>query len=248
MIKIVFLGTNGWYDTHTGNTMCVLVQSPEYDIILDAGNGFTKIDKYLSFNRPVYLFISHFHLDHIIGLHTLNKFNFKEGLHIAGPEGLNNVLDTLIRPPFTFYFSKLPYPTKVYELTEGRHNTPLPLECAILSHPVTTLGYRFQLDDKVIVYCTDTGFCENALKLAQDADLLIAECAYKRGQSLPHWPHMNPDDAGRLARETNSKKLVLTHFDAATYQTIEDRKIAENQAKESFPQAVVAIDNMSLEL
>ena len=47
-MKIIFLGTNGWYDTNTGNTICVLVKDPRYHIIFDAGNGLYKIDTYLS--------------------------------------------------------------------------------------------------------------------------------------------------------------------------------------------------------
>jgi ribonuclease BN (tRNA processing enzyme) len=43
-MNVIFLGTNGWYDTLTGNTCSVLVQSDEYDVIFDAGNGFAKAD------------------------------------------------------------------------------------------------------------------------------------------------------------------------------------------------------------
>ncbi|MEK7309800.1 MAG: MBL fold metallo-hydrolase [Planctomycetota bacterium] len=293
MIKIVFLGTNGWYDTQAGNTVSILIQTPKYDIILDAGNGFTKIGKYLTFRKPVYLFLSHYHLDHIIGLHTLNKFNFRKGLYIIGPKGLKKMLNTLVQKPYTFPFSKLPYPTKVYEVKEGwytilfkrchcekrdsslviaRDEVPkqsqdrletgsaIPLspftkggtrgifECRLLLHPVPTLGYRFQLDGKVITYCTDTGYCENAVRLARNADLLITECAYKRGMLSSRWPHLNPDEAARLAKTANAKKLMLTHFDAGLYKTIPERHKAQNQARETFPNAFAATDNIGIRI
>ena len=72
-MKVTFLGTNGWYDTVTGNTCTVLIQAKEYDIILDAGNGIAKADQYITQDKPAYFFISHFHIDHIAGLHTLVK-------------------------------------------------------------------------------------------------------------------------------------------------------------------------------
>ena len=83
-MRVIFLGTNGWYDTDTGNTICVLIRTKDYEIILDAGNGLYKIDQYIPERnkKPVYLFLSHFHLDHIVGLHTLMKFNFSQGLTI----------------------------------------------------------------------------------------------------------------------------------------------------------------------
>ena len=245
-MEIIFLGTNGWYDTKIGNTTCILVQLPNYDIILDAGNGFVKIGKYLSFSKPVYLFLSHFHLDHIIGLHTLVKFNFKKGLHIVGPKGLKKMLNIFVQKPFTFPFSKLSYPTKVSEVAEGDYKLPIPFECRKLTHPVTTFGFRFNLDNKIIAYCTDTGYCKNAVKLALNSDLLIAECAYKRGQTVSQWPHLNPDAAARLAREANTQKLVLIHFDADNYPTTESRKQAEKQAKETFANTVTAVDDMKI--
>lgn len=82
-MKVTFLGTNGWYDTVTGNTCSVLVQSEKYDIIFDAGNGIAKADRYITQKKPVYLFISHLHIDHIAGLHTLVKFRLQQGLHIC---------------------------------------------------------------------------------------------------------------------------------------------------------------------
>jgi ribonuclease BN (tRNA processing enzyme) len=248
MLKIIFLGTNGWYDTKTGNTVSILIQSPKYDIILDAGNGFTKIGKYLSFSKPVYLFLSHYHLDHIIGLHTLNKFNFRKGLHIAGPKGLKKMLNTIIQKPYTFPFSKLPYPTKVYEIKEGQYKSPIPFECKALVHPVPTIGYRFKLCGKIITYCTDTGYCENAVQLAKNSDLLITECAYKRDMKVSKWPHLNPDDAARLAKRSDAKKLVLTHFDAFLYKTIPERRKAQNQARETFYNTTTAMDEIIIEI
>ncbi|MBP1737825.1 MAG: seceted metal-dependent hydrolase of the beta-lactamase superfamily, partial [Deltaproteobacteria bacterium] len=79
-MKIIFLGTNGWYDTQTGNTLSILLATREHNIVLDAGNGFTKLDRVLSNSLPIFLFLSHFHLDHLIGLHTLFKFSFSQKL------------------------------------------------------------------------------------------------------------------------------------------------------------------------
>lgn len=47
MIKIYFLGTNGWYDSNTGSTICTLIEHKDFYFILDAGNGFNKIDRYI---------------------------------------------------------------------------------------------------------------------------------------------------------------------------------------------------------
>ena len=158
------------------------------------------------------------------------------------------MLHTMVQKPYTFPFSKLPYPTKIYEVKNGRYKSPIPFECRALNHPVPTFGYRFKIDNKLVTYCTDTGYCANAVKLAKDADLLITECAYKRGMLSSHWPHLNPDEAARLAKNANAKKLILTHFDAGLYKTLPERKKACNQALETFPNTFTAIDNMAIKV
>ena len=135
-MKVTFLGTNGWYDTVTGNTCSVLVQSEKFDIIFDAGNGIAKADRYITQEKPVYLFLSHFHLDHIAGLHTLVKFKFRKGLTICGQPGTKEVLDSFVREPFTVPFAKLPYQVNFLELSEGEHPVPFQTECRWLVHPV----------------------------------------------------------------------------------------------------------------
>ncbi|OGO83084.1 MAG: hypothetical protein A2Y21_06905, partial [Clostridiales bacterium GWC2_40_7] len=174
------------------------------------------------------------------------KFNFRKGLYITGPRGLKKMLNTMVQKPYTFPFSKLPYPTKIYEVKNGRYESPIPFECKPLVHPVTTLGYRFRINGKTITYCTDTGYCDNAVQLAKNTDLLISECAYKRGILSRQWPHLNPDEAARLAQESNAKKLVLMHFDASKYKEIKDRKTAELQARGTFKNTMAATDDMQI--
>jgi len=250
-MKIVFLGTNGWYDTSTGNTICTLLKTADGDILLDAGNGITKADRYgVGENgRPVYLFLSHFHLDHVVGLHTLAKFSFPGGLTICGPEGSRSILHTLVNQPFTLSLGDLPYPVKVLELPAERDQLPFPVAARPLIHASLTLGYRFEQEEGlVITYCPDTGYCENAVALSREADLVIAECAYQSGQGSDDWPHLNPETAARIAKEARAKRLALVHFDARIYPTLELRQVAERDARTIFPHTFATIDDMELDL
>jgi hypothetical protein len=52
-VKIIFLGTNGWYDSETGNSICTLIDTQDHYIILDAGNGIYKADRYIKKDKPV---------------------------------------------------------------------------------------------------------------------------------------------------------------------------------------------------
>lgn len=245
-MKIIFLGTNGWYDTKEGNTPCILLDTKKYYVILDAGFGLAKVDKYIKKNKPIFLFISHLHLEHICGLHTLPKFNFKQGLTILGGKNIKKFLRILIDHPFTMPFRKLSFPTKIVELKAGIYHQPFEFSCQHLKHADLTLGFRFYLENKIISYCLDTAVCRNDYLLARHCDLLIHECSFLPGQSGA-WGHTNPEEAARLAVKAGVKRLVLSHFSARTYSKKEKRR-AGQLARSIFPQTKIASDGLSLKI
>jgi len=245
-MKITFLGTNGWYDTATGNTVCTLIQTARRDIVLDAGNGIAGLDKYRCGLKPIFLLLSHFHIDHIAGLHTLAKFRFKKGLTICGGKGARRLLGAFVNRPFTVPLEKLPYPVKVLELPAQAGELPFKITTLPLVHADPVLGMRLELEGKVITYCTDTGYCPNAVTLAKGADLLITECAHAPGESNPAWPHFNPATAAILAAQAGAKRLVLTHFSADRYRTAAARAAGLRLARGIFPRAVAAKDGLKL--
>jgi ribonuclease BN (tRNA processing enzyme) len=245
-MKAIFLGTNGWYDTETGNTICTLVQTERYDIIFDAGNGIHRAERHIDGGRPVFLFLSHFHIDHIEGLHILAKFRFPKGLCICGPAGSRKILGTFLNDPFTVPFAALPYPARILEIPEEAASLPFSVEVLPLRHSAFTLGFRIAMDSRIISYCPDTGYCENAVTLAKSADLLITECAFKPGQSSEIWPHLNPETAARIALEAGAKRLALTHFDAGVYQRLAERRESEAVAAGIFPATTAGMDGLQI--
>jgi len=247
-MDVTFLGTNGWYDSATGNTVSVLIRTKDLDIILDAGNGIARADQYITQKKPVYLFLSHMHIDHIAGLHTLCKFRLKKGLTVFTQAGSRELLQRFVAEPYTVPFSGLPFRNEIQELAPGTHNVPFPLTCLPLVHPAPCFGYRLELEGKGIAYCTDTGVCENAVILGRDADLLITECGLKPGGKSPDWPHLNPEDAIGIARRAGAKRLALTHFGAEVYRTIADRDAMREECEKDFPGLVAATDGLTLEI
>jgi ribonuclease BN (tRNA processing enzyme) len=254
-MKIVFLGTNGWYTTPTGNTPCILIDSKDHYLVFDAGNGIYKLDKYITEDKPISLFISHFHIDHVSGVHTLEKFNFKQGLDVYVGEGRKKDFETLVNPPFTVGYKPKPenvinpnMEIRLHELSEGEHLVPFPVSVVKLFHAYINHGYRVTLDGKTIAYTGDSGVTDNVEKLAKDADLLINECSKIITPERYEWGHFDPVQAATLANQAKVKKLVLTHFQADLYLTLEDRKEAEKKAQEIFPNTTAAVDDLEIAL
>jgi len=248
MAKVVFLGTNGFYDSGTGNTVSILIEGNDYYIVLDAGYGIWKLGQYLQADKPVYLFISHFHLDHIVGLHTLAINKFSEGLNIITQTGGAEILNTIVNFPFTIPFKDLPFSTKIIEVPGNKGELPFKADFLPMVHAAPTIGMRMEIDNRVIAYCPDTGFCENAVALARESDLLIAECAFRPDETDETWPHLNPETAARIACDAKAGRLVLVHFDALRYANIEARIEAEQKAREIFEASCMSMDGMEIEI
>jgi ribonuclease Z len=260
-MKITFLGTNGWYSSPTGDTPCILLETSDRYIILDAGNGIYKLDRYITTDKPISLFISHFHLDHVSGLHILPKFTFRQGIDIYVGEGRSNDFKTLVNPPFTVGY--LPKPENVvnlktnirlHELSDGEQNIPFKTVSLQQHHAYVDHGYRIELEGKTIAYTGDCGFTDASKRLAKDVDLLICECSNKKTEKPDIWGHFDPVQAGTLARESGAKQLILTHFGAQLYTAAEDRKWAEKEAEKilsgttPLTKVTAAYDLMTIEL
>ncbi len=65
-----------------------------------------------------------------------------------------------------------------------------------------------------IAYCADTIFCENAIELARDADVLIHEATFANEDEdlAKRSLHSTARMAAQVALEANAKRLLLTHL------------------------------------
>ena len=246
-MKITFLGTNGWYDTQTGNTPCVLVETSERFIILDAGFGFYKVKKCVLSDKPVSLFITHLHYDHLIGLHTLPILKLAQGLDVYANKAIMKGLKSFLKRPYTTPPLLLHTKLRFHAVT-GDADSPVKFQTEKLRHSVTCHGYKFYAEGKTVTYCTDTGLCGNLKKLAKDADLLITECALAPGDKSPNLFHLTPETAASVARESSSKMLAMFHFDPARYPTPDSRKDAQAAACAIFKNSIAAQDGTIIEI
>ena len=246
-MKLIFLGTSGWYDTKLANTLSVLLDTAKAYVVFDAGGGFYKLDRYIKENKPIIVLLSHFHLDHIIGLHALAKFNFIQGINVFGPKGIKRLFDTIINYPYSKPVNTLK--TKLV-VNEFSNNLKLPVDIKYkkLRHVGVCYGYRVSADDKSIVFCTDTGVCANLGLLAKGADILITESSLPPGKIDNHWPHLNPQQAALVAKQAKVTKLFLTHFDAGVYLTNNDRMMAQKSARKIFADTWAAKDGLSIRI
>jgi ribonuclease BN (tRNA processing enzyme) len=90
--------------------------------------------------------------------------------------------------------------------------------------------------------------CDNLYKIAENADLLITEGTYKDGQEKWGWPHLKPEEAAIVAKKSNCKMLILTHFDASIFKTMKQRSEAKYKAQKIFQNVKIATDNLVIKI
>jgi len=97
-----------------------------------------------------------------------------------------------------------------------------------------------------ITVINDSVPCKGADILAKNANLLICEATYSselKNKGLEYW-HMTAEQAAKLAKRGNVKKLVLTHFSARYKDSEELRK----DAKGCFNNVICAYDFMKINI
>ena len=97
---------------------------------------------------------------------------------------------------------------------------------------------------KKISIILDTLLTPNCYKVAQDSDLLICEATFANDleNKAKAYKHLTAKQAAQIAKASNVKKLVLTHF-SQRYKTT---KPLEKEAKKIFKNTIASKDFMNL--
>lgn len=101
------------------------------------------------------------------------------------------------------------------------------------------------------VYCTDTIYCENAVELAQDADVLVHEATFSHQDAELAYQrlHSTSTMAAQVALGAKVRQLIMTHFSpryAPGNAIVLDDLLAE--ARAIFPNTIMASDFFSYEI
>jgi ribonuclease Z len=102
-----------------------------------------------------------------------------------------------------------------------------------------------------LVYCTDTIFCDSAVELAQQADVLIHEATFAHQDADLAYQrlHSTSTMAAQVALAAQVKQLIMTHFSPryAPGNPIELKDLLA-EARAIFPNTVMASDLWSYEI
>lgn len=167
------------------------------------------------------IWISHFHLDHCVGLppflagtkHAGNMKSRTKPLRIFGPAGVANLM-AKFNAVNNYRLLEQPFPVEIIEVVELEKFEILPgVDAVACKTPHTDESHAIHIrdkDGKTLVYSADTGFDELVAAFANGVDLFIVECSFVRNK--PKLKHLELAEAIYLIRKSKSKQAMLTHF------------------------------------
>lgn len=246
-----------------GNTSCIEVMCGTHRLIFDGGTGLRKLGWEIAKagQKEIDLFLTHTHLDHIIGLPFFVPFHIPGNNprvwagHLLPDRTLLGTLSDMMQAPL------FPVPPETFranvefnDFESGDTLHPkdgIVLKTAPLNHPNGACGYRICFDDKSICYITDTehypeGRDEVLVDLVRDSDIMIYDATYTE-EEYPRFRgfgHSTWEEAIRVADEANVKTLVLFHHEPTHDDEFMD-DIAE-AIEEIRPGSIVAREGQML--
>lgn len=223
-LSLVPLGTNGFYPSHGRQTMSFLLASPGAALLLDAGSGVARLGEpeiaaRLEGAGTIEVVLSHYHLDHVIGLSFLTAVAGGRRVRIHAPSPPltafgSEALDRLIAPPlFPVPLHRWPIPVEVRPFS-GERMVAGPHELALRAqkHPGGSVGLR--LGDR-LAYVTDTVMDLATIPFVRGVDTLLHEIwldeEEARREDAGSAGHSAADAVADLAREAKVRRLVPVH-------------------------------------
>jgi phosphoribosyl 1,2-cyclic phosphodiesterase len=256
-----------------GNTSCVEIRAGKALLVFDGGTGLRLLGKRLLKEMPftAHLFFSHVHWDHIQGFPFFDPA-FVPG-NVINLYGGNNVSRTLEEtlagqmdhPSFPVHLTEMGARMFFHSVSDrspvevdAGDGTNAVIRAAPGNHPNGVWAYRIEHGGHSVVYATDTEHYAvvdpKLTKLAQGADILIYDSQYTpeeyAGQSggMPKvgWGHSTFEEAVKLAKAANVKKLVLYHHDPMQSDAAVAEK--EKRARAMFANCEAAREGLTIEL
>lgn len=243
-----------------------LITDGENKILLDAGEGITRLMNMRKDLNNLNIIISHFHKDHYAGLLSLsyasyvnNNLGFlSDRINVYLPKtAQESVLENYVRED-GWGSSRIVYKDIIdytyikgfkehymnfidYDDSDKLKIGNMVIDFKLTRHQINTYATKVICGNTKIVYLADTGYVDYLCDYCYGADLLICESTFLRGQVRNGNNHLYAYEAALIAKKAQVKQLMLTHF----YPEL-DKNLYLSEAKEIFENTCVAEEGKKL--
>ncbi len=248
---LTVLGGGGWFPAQQRHTACALLRAGSTVIMLDGGTGVGRLaerPELLEGVEQVEILLTHFHLDHIVGLAYLAAIGLSERARVWGP---GQQLYGTPTERMLDHFSHEPYhPVSLREQNIEVRDLPAgELELAgirvamrhQLLHSAPTIGYRFEDE---LAWITDTAYDPDSGPFARGCSLVAHETWCTTARPRNPDVHSSARQAAEVALQAQAEGLLLIHlppFEASVQPLLDEALV-------TMPHAQLGVDNVELSL
>lgn len=232
--------------TDRRETACALIRDGSEALLIDAGTGARRLatdEKLLSGVERLHVVLTHFHLDHIIGLFYVAAVDAEVEVWAAGEALEGTATATLIDRLLGAPFAPASFADRFADAHElggkptriGRWQLRTRIQRL---HANPTLALRIE---DAVVWCTDTAYDGANADFARGARLLFHEAFYAADETDDPG-HSAAGEAARLATAADVEQLVLIHVNPV----LDDEAALLRHAVPRFGATVVARDGLEV--
>lgn len=251
MPKVIILGSSNAVPTKDHENTHLVIVGEERMILVDCvSNPIVRLEQAgVDFNELTDIVITHFHPDHVSGVPLLlmdmwlmgrtKPINIY-GLHYT-MDRLENLMGFYSWSEWPNFFSVGFYRLPEVELAHVLDCTDFKVQSSPVHHMIPTIGIRVECKKQatILAYSCDTEPCEQTVRLAAGADILIHEAG---GASFGH---SSAEQAGEIATKAEVGKLYLIHYPTGRFAKGD---IAAEAGKTYKGEVVVATDFMTIDI
>ncbi|MEA1911375.1 MAG: MBL fold metallo-hydrolase [Spirochaetota bacterium] len=215
-MKLTVIGCWGAYPGPGGASSGYLIENEGAGsndrFLLDCGSGvLSKLQEYTDITKLNNIVLSHYHADHIADIGC-----FQYASKVQSSLGERNIPLSIYGHNLSDYFDKLSFENasvfRPYYENAPLQIGPFTLNFKRTPHPVPTFAIRVETEKGSIGYSADTGWDDDLVKFFKGVDLLLCESSlYNKYKGMVEG-HLSAGEAGRLAKEAEVGKLILTHL------------------------------------
>jgi ribonuclease BN (tRNA processing enzyme) len=254
------LGTNGFFPTQGRQTMCFLLAAPGRALLLDAGSGVARllepgIRALLDGVERLDVLLTHYHLDHVVGLSFLPGVARDRRIRIFAPAPpLTNHgsdgLDRLIGPPlFPVAFHRWPMPVEVVPFAGASFRVgELEVRTRAQKHPGGSVGFRFGDE---LAYVTDTVLDLGTIPFVRGVRTLLHEVWLDDEEAAAEDPgrtgHSAAGPVAELAAAARVGRLLPVHHHPRRDSAALERLVA-GMADRAGLEVELALEGREIEL
>lgn len=201
------------------------MEAGDIRLVLDLGNGtLARLESISDSFDITALFFSHLHPDHCAdfsGLITTRRYfpsppfdPFELRLPVYAPAEAPSRFAAMHAPSERDRLTTdLGDVFDFHPLRPGTfHIGDVEVTVAPMAHICEAYGFRISHAGRSLVYTGDTARCTELDRLANKADVLLAEASWVNQGSYPGNLHMTGKEAGQVARDAGVGRLLLTHI------------------------------------